>query len=125
MLLVQLVRLVGNSTHFDAATEPGMVVSQGVYSSREFFDEHAEQIEKADWVTLNARNKELVCICLKVLDKVRRRLLSWNGDEWDTLISQLEPDSLGALHGAPLLLFATVTLTLSTIGFLFLFDGSR
>ena len=75
-------------------------------------------------MTLDAGNEQPVSISLRVLDKVRRSLLSWDGNKRDTLISRLEPNDLGSLDGATGFV-STVTLALATLSFLLLFGRSR
>lgn len=75
-------------------------------------------------MTLDAGNKELVSICIRVLHEVRRSLLGRDGDQGYTLVGGLEPDDLGALDRAARFI-ATVTLTLATLCFLLFLGGGR
>ena len=75
-------------------------------------------------MTLDAGNEQPVSISLRVLDKVRRSLLSRDGNKRDTLISRLEPSDRGSLAVAARFV-STVTLALATLSFLLLFGRSR
>ena len=75
-------------------------------------------------MSLDTSHEELVGICLGVLDKVRRSLLSRNSDERNTLVSRLEPDDLGTFNGTPGFI-TTVALTFTTFSFLLFLGSSR
>ena len=76
------------------------------------------------YMTLDAGNKELVCIRIGVLHEVRRGLLSRDGDQGYTLVGGLEPDDLGPFDGTAGLV-ALVALPLTTLRLLFFLGGRR
>ena len=77
------------------------------------------------YVTLDAGDKQLVGIRLRVLHEVRRRLLGGNGNEGNTLVSRLEPDDLGTLDGTLLGLLAGYPLALAALSLLLLLGSGR
>lgn len=79
---------------------------------------------KHAYVALDASDEELVRIVLRVLNKVRRSLLSGDGNERHTLVGRLEPDDLGALDRAARLV-ALVTLALAALSLLLLLSSRR
>ena len=86
--------------------------------------QQGRMIVDCTYMTLDAGNKQLVGICLRVLNEVGRSLLCGNSDEGNTLVSGFEPDDLGALDGTTRLI-ALVALPLTTLSLLLLLRGSR
>jgi hypothetical protein len=76
-------------------------------------------------MALDASNEKAVSVSLRILNKVRRSLLSRDGDKGHALISGLEPDDLRPLSGYALrTLISTITLPFPPLGFLLLLGGS-
>ena len=75
-------------------------------------------------MALDAGNKQLVGICLRVLHEVRWGLFGGDGNEWYTFVRGLEPDNLGALYRTTGLV-PTITLAFAAFGLLLLFGGGR
>jgi hypothetical protein len=76
------------------------------------------------YVALDAGHEELVSIRLRVLDEVRRCLLSRNGNKRYTLIGRLEPNNLRTVDRTTRLV-TLVTLPLAALSLLLLLGGSR
>ena len=76
-------------------------------------------------MTFYARNKEAIGIGLRILNEVRRGLLSRNCDEWYALVCRFEPHDLRAFYGSTLWFFSTVPFTFTALGFLLLLCSSR
>ena len=75
------------------------------------------------YVALNAGDEQLVGVRLRVLNEVRRRLLSGNSNEGNTLVGGLEPHDLETLDG-PTRLIALIALPLAALSLLLFLRGS-
>lgn len=76
------------------------------------------------YVTLDASDEEFVRILFGVLDEIRRRLFSGNGDEGNALVGGLEPHDLGTLDRTTRFV-SPITLPLTALSFLLLLSGCR
>jgi hypothetical protein len=76
------------------------------------------------YVTLDACNKELVNISLRVLDEIWRSLLRGDGNEGHTFVGGLEPNDLWTLNSTARFI-STIAFALATFGLLLFLCSSR
>jgi hypothetical protein len=77
-------------------------------------------------VSLNTSDEELISICCRVLNEVRRSLFGRNSNERNTFIGGLEPNDLGPLdRGTGGRLITFVAFALATLSLLLLFGRGR
>lgn len=76
-------------------------------------------------MTLDTGDEQLVRICFRVLNEVRRCLFSWDSNEWHTLVGGLKPDDLRAFNGSTSGFITTVTFTFPALSLLLLLSRGR
>ena len=74
-------------------------------------------MKRGNWPSFDASDEDPIGVVLMTFDKISRRLLCWNGNKRDSLVSRLEPDNLRLV----LLFLVSTRVSVAVLAFSFLF----
>src|SRR5205809_771293 len=84
------------------------------------FDKRPKWMKRCYWPSFYTCNKDVICIFLVLLHKIRRGLFSGNSDQRHPFVSRFEPDNLWFVLLAIMIVAVMTTLSSLPFGFLLL-----